>query len=221
MVLCTSLQLHTWLCRLLAWWGRCCTVVTFVAEVERLIRCVKNCTCLYTVELYINTWKILFFVSASLPLVCSTIPLFPLDVDFKNENVQQAWVCYIFSACLCPLLTQKPLILLSLLALVAPLVSAFTITLPPNINSGGSVTIGWTVGAGDPYVNHPFPFIFLTAFQRHFFDWAHQLVIQRWLRHRQQCWRVDPEYYLNNTNCSVRVCRAWLHSLLCFWLVVS
>ena len=26
-----------------------------------------------------------------------SIPLFPRDVDFKNENVQQAWGCYIFS----------------------------------------------------------------------------------------------------------------------------
>lgn len=84
-----------------------------------------------------------------------SIPLFPWDVDVKNENVQQAWVCYIFSAFLCPLLMQKPLILLSLLVHIAPLVSGLSITISPNVNSAGTITIDWTVASRGPYVNHP------------------------------------------------------------------
>ncbi|KIJ97037.1 hypothetical protein K443DRAFT_681822 [Laccaria amethystina LaAM-08-1] len=39
---------------------------------------------------------------------------------------------------------------LSLLALVAPLVSALTVNNPSNPTSGGQVTITWTTAAGDP-----------------------------------------------------------------------
>jgi hypothetical protein len=61
---------------------------------------------------------------------------------------------------------QKKLIFFSVLALVAPLVSALTVSVADGATSGGNITINWTTDSSDPYVDHtstPLPFP-LTAF---------------------------------------------------------
>jgi len=58
--------------------------------------------------------------------------------------------------------------LLSLLVLVAPLVSALTISAPTNVTSGGVFTIRWTSATGDPYVNQNVQSLFRFPFSRWF-----------------------------------------------------